>query len=333
MNSDSARRIFLALDGGGTKTLCLVADDGGEVLGLGVGGGANANIVTAAAARASILDAVSTAWERSGIASPPAQVAISGPTLAYATEALTTITGATSIFRIGEWDAAWASVRPWLAPDLPQDVAVMVDAGTGSTAGGMNRAGDHVAVGGWGWLLGDEGSGFWIGLQAVKAAIMAGDGRGQPTALTQAIRTTLELSSLRDLIPLVYQGERAPLVARLAPIVIQVANAGDAVAADIVGDAGHELARMVTVIIRRLEIEALRFAVIPFGSVFKAGPLLLTPFRADVHQVAPQAEMVLPRYESVVGTLLAAMEREGVDVPAMWSAMATGLERYPRLCV
>lgn len=324
----------MALDGGGTKTLCLVADGRGAVLGLGAGGGANANIVPEATARRSILDALHGAWDQSGAADPPAAVAISGPTLAYVTQAIAEVTGATSISRVGEWEAAWASVRPWLDSDLPRDVAVMVDAGTGSTAGGMNRAGDRAAVGGWGWLLGDEGSGFWIGLRAVQAAIQAEDGRGRPTALGDAICAALALPSLHAMIPPVYQGaQRVSLVAQLAPTVVRVAQSGDGVAQGILHDAGRELARMVTVVIRRLDIGAMRFAVVPFGSVFKAGPLILEPFRKRMHQVAPRAVMVLPRYESVVGTLLVAMARGGVVAPDVWPTLTAALERFPRLCL
>jgi N-acetylglucosamine kinase-like BadF-type ATPase len=331
---DVSRRTFLALDGGGTKTFCLVADARGRLLGFGAGGGANANIVPAATARRSILDAVEGAWAESEAAGPPAQVAISGPTLAYVTQTIGEVTGAGTTSRVGEWEAAWASVRPWLAPDMPRDVAVMVDAGTGSTAGGMNRDGRRATVGGWGWLLGDEGSGFWIGLQAVQAAIWAEDGRGRPTALGEAICAALDLPSLHALIPLVYQSAHGEsLIASLAPTVAAVAGAGDRVASDMLAEAGRELARMVTVVIRRLGIGAERFAVIPFGSVFKAGPLILAPFREGVRLVAPGANIVLPRYESVVGTLLVAMERGGVAVPDVWPTLAADLARYPRLCL
>jgi N-acetylglucosamine kinase len=327
---------FLALDGGGTKTLCLIADDQGHILGHGAGDGANANLVSESVARHSIKKAVETAWTMAGRPAPPQQAVISGPVIALATEIVAGATGAVSISRVSEWEAAWSSVRPWLARDydLPLDVAVMIDAGTGSTAGGGNQAGQHVTVGGWGWLLGDEGSGFWIGLRAVQAAILAEDGRGPPTVLPEAICTHLGLTSLHELIPRVYQSEvGVRQIASLGPVVSEVARRGDRQARAILTAAGHELARMVIVIIRRLQIRNEAFAVIPFGSVFKAGELILTPFRTEVLSVAPKAQVVLPRYESVVGTLLVAMQQGGIHTPQVWSDLERALAGVKRIQV
>lgn len=333
MNTD----IFLALDGGGTKTLCLIADAEGHILGYGTGGGANANLVPAEVARASMLGAVQEAWTASGLSSQRGRLAaISGPTGERSPDIVADVTGIVDAIRVGESDAAWASVRPWVARDygLDLDVAVMVDSGTGSTSGGRNRDGRKVTVGGWGWLLGDEGSGFWIGRQAVRAAIFAEDGRGAPTALPRAICAALALRELHDLVPLIYQGPqgRRP-IAGLAPLVVEVARQGDTVARQILAAAGRELAAMACAVIRHLDIAAEIFAVVPFGSVFKAGDLILDTFRAGILQEAAGARFVFPRYESVVGTLLSAMAHAGIAPADVWARMEAELAQLPRLLV
>ncbi|MGC9347235.1 MAG: BadF/BadG/BcrA/BcrD ATPase family protein [Anaerolineae bacterium] len=329
-------RTFLALDGGGTKSLCLVADDRGRILGHGAGGGANVNLVPETVARRSIRDAVETAWAAAGVPAAPQQAVISGPVISLTQAIIAETTGALSISRVSESEAAWNSVRPWLARDydLPLDTAVMIDAGTGSTAGGRNQAGQHVGVGGWGWLLGDEGSGFWIGLKAVQAAIQAQDGRGPSTMLLEGICAHLNLTSLHELIPRVYQSKRGVRqIASLGPLVSELARRGDEQSQAILAVAGYELARMVNVIVLRLGIGKQAFAVIPFGSVFKAGDVLLTPFRTAVLKVAPRAQVVLPRYESVVGTLLVAMQRGDIPTAQVWSDIERALADVKRIQV
>ncbi len=114
------------------------------------------------------------------------------------------------------------------------------------------------------------------------------------------------------------------------PIVARVAQEGDAVAISILAEAGRGLAAMVTTIIRRLSIAAETFAVVPFGSVFKAGDLIVSPFWDEVTAVAPRASVVFPRYESVIGTLLLALAQGERDTATIWAqveAEASGLAR------
>jgi len=90
-----------------------------------------------------------------------------------------------------------------------------------------------------------------------------------------------------------------------------VAAEGDAKAREILGRAGRELAEASIAVIRRLGMGDQEFPLVPFGSVFKAGPWLVVPFEEEVTQAAPKAVITFPRYEPVVGTLLIAMQRGG----------------------
>jgi len=333
--------LFVALDSGGTKTLCLVVDGEGRLVGSGSGGGANPNLVGEVTARESVRRAVEQAWARAiaqgrGHDGGPVWAALSGPSTAQAESILREVTGATTVQRISESEAAWAGVRPWIGReyDLPLDIVVTVDAGTGSTASGRNRAGDRVTVGGWGWLLGDEGGGFWVGLQGVRAAVYGEDGRGEPTQLAEAIRRTLGLSRLWELVPMVYgSAEGRQRIASLAPVVADVARAGDVVARGILGDAGRQLGTMVVAVVQRLHLEDEAFAVVMFGSVFKAGPALLGAFRSTVSEAAHRAVPVVARYESVVGTLVSAMACAGVDAAEVWPRLEADLAATPRVLV
>ena len=326
---EAAQCCFLGIDGGGTKTICLVAQGTGQVLGAGLGGPINLNFVSEKMARESIAQAVGDAWRRAGPPGvSPALAVISGPIpLSIAQEVIAGETGVERVIHAGEGEAAWQAALPW----LDFDCGVTVDAGTGSLAFGFNREGKRAGAGGWGTILGDEGSGYWIGIQAMRAAVRAEDGREPPTRLREAICRALEIEDLRELIPLMYRrGMARHEVAALCPVVAEVARQGDPKAQAILAEAGRELALAVEAVIHKLGMEDEEFAVIPFGSVFKAGDLILTPFWEAVLKVAPRAKLVPLRYEPVVGALLMAMREGGVRLDdQLLARLEEGLHSEP----
>jgi len=306
---------FLGIDGGGTKTLCLVADESGHVLGLGQGGPANTNFTSEETARRSIFEAVSSAWMASGPPPAPPKLAIlTGPIpTPFVAEAVRQEAGGEQVTHAGEGEGAWAAALAW----RKYDCGVAVGAGTGAVAWGFNCRGQQATASAWGALLGDEGGGYWIAIEALRAIVRAEDGREPPTRLREALCKTLGIkNSLWELIPLLHhKGAMSRReIAALCPVVAQVAREGDAKALEILTRAGEELGLAATAVIRRLGLVGEKFGVVPFGSVFKAGEMILGPFRETIWRVAPQAEFIFPRYEPVVGALLLALQRGGVVV-------------------
>lgn len=139
---------------------------------------------------------------------------------------------------------------------LGQREGVLVLAGTGSLAYGANAAGDTALVGGWGYLLDDAGSGYWIGRRGLEAVARAADGRGPETGLTSVLLTALDLQTPQDLIVWLYRSAaaRSREIAQLAPLVIELATNADPVAQGIISDAAGELALAAQTVIRRLEL-------------------------------------------------------------------------------
>ncbi len=306
---------FLGIDGGGTKTICLVADDRGHILGMGRGGPANTNFVPEETARRSIGDAVAGAWAAAGRPAQRPGLAIQTGPIPHALveEAVRRETGCEQVLHVAEGEGAWYAALAW----REYACGVAVDAGTGSMAYGFNRAGEHAVASAWGAFLGDEGSGYWIAVQALRAIVRAEDGREPPTRLREAICGVLKISNLWDLIPLLHhKGMSRQEIAAFCPLVVEVARAGDAKARAILTAAGEELALAGTAVIRRLGMAEEAFGVVPFGSVFKAGEPILRPFEEGITRVAPRAAFVFPRYEPVVGALLIALQRGGVEVDA-----------------
>jgi N-acetylglucosamine kinase-like BadF-type ATPase len=125
---------------------------------------------------------------------------------------------------------------------LAGEPGLIMIAGTGSIVLGSNAAGDRARVGGWGYLLGDEGSGFYIARRALMAVLRAHDGRGRETMLSKVILDGLKLNSPDLIVPRIYrQGMSHTEIADLAPLVFAAAGQGDAVAREILQGAGREL--------------------------------------------------------------------------------------------
>lgn len=145
---------------------------------------------------------------------------------------------------------------------------IVVIAGTGSNAAGRDAAGRTARVGGHGYLLGDEGGGYWIGRQAVTAALRAADGTGPPTALTALVER-----AFASLVGAEQQVHRHPtdrqLLARLVPAVALAAGDGDAVAAGILTAAADHLADLADAVRARLG----PLPVAGVGGIFRCAPV------------------------------------------------------------
>jgi N-acetylglucosamine kinase-like BadF-type ATPase len=131
-----------------------------------------------------------------------------------------------------------------LAAGTPDGWGLAVIAGTGSIAFAKNPGGDIDRAGGWGYLLGDEGSAYQIALGALRAVARSADGVAPPTALTERVLKFMDLPNAPEMIPTVYRrGWDRAAIATMAPMVLEVADAGDAVAQGIVRKEAEELAR------------------------------------------------------------------------------------------
>ncbi|QJW93647.1 N-acetylglucosamine kinase [Frigoriglobus tundricola] len=130
------------------------------------------------------------------------------------------------------------------AAGTPDGWGLAIIAGTGSIAFALDAHGRDARAGGWGYLLGDEGSAFRVGLLGLRAACRAADAIGEPTALLPVLLGELGSTDARDLIPAVYRGKwDKAAIAGLAPLVLNAAAAGDRAATAIFEQEARELAR------------------------------------------------------------------------------------------
>ncbi|QRG66495.1 N-acetylglucosamine kinase [Brevibacillus choshinensis] len=147
---------------------------------------------------------------------------------------------------------------------------ILVIAGTGSIAFGVNEAGETARSGGWGHRVGDEGSGYWIGKKAITAVLKAEDGRGEPTVLKERLLPFIDLARVDELFNWTYSPHYSvDKVGELSVLVSQAADQGDLVALQILETAGEELALAARAVIERLQMKNKPFHMILQGGVLQ----------------------------------------------------------------
>ncbi|MCA9742251.1 MAG: hypothetical protein H6695_19105 [Deferribacteres bacterium] len=185
---------------------------------------------------------------------------------------------------------------------------IIVIAGTGSIAFGKSPSGEVFRCGGWGYLLGDEGSGFAIGRNAITAALQAWDGRGPTTALKQKMETFFEVDSIEQAITVIYQNYATRgALAQCAPLVFEAAQQGDQVALRIVTDAAGELARLVVILWQQFA-ESGAGHVALLGNLFQ-NDLLHAHVASMLQQRTPTVTIVEPDFPADIGAALLGMEK------------------------
>jgi N-acetylglucosamine kinase-like BadF-type ATPase len=286
--------VVAGIDAGGTKTRAFVVTRAGEVVGRGAGGGGN--LLSSPDPQGSIAAALQTALA----GRRPSAVVLS----------------CAGGDRPGERERGREILAGLLGGDVPVDVThdakaalyagdrsgcgVVLIAGTGSIAYGRNGEGDEERAGGWGYLIGDEGSAVWIGLEGLRAATHAVDGRGAPTAIVSNLLRELGVAELMDVLPLVYgRPHPSPAVIASARAVGLAASASDMIAVGILRRGGNALARAATVVAVSLGLAD--GPVYLAGGAFEQLPALATHVRSELLTMLPRAAVEPVREEPAMG--------------------------------
>lgn len=189
---------------------------------------------------------------------------------------------------------------------------IIVIAGTGVICFGRAPTGEIIRVGGWGYLLGDEGSGFSVAQAALIAALKDWDGRGGATALREIFEQHFNVASIELIISKIYTPDfDRGKFAELAPLVFAAADNGDAVAQEIIKTAGRGHGHLIRAALQRGSWPT-PVPVALIGNLFRRREVLLP----GLWEIVPEKQFALiaPRFEPVIGAALLAMSTAGIKI-------------------
>jgi len=293
--------IFLGIDGGGSKTSCLIGDET-SILGKGTAAGSNVVRVGEAQARDALATATRQARAAANIAPSQINKTCVGLAGAARPEIRELVHQIVAELVSGEIEVV-GDIVIVLEAAFGGGPGVIVIAGTGSIAHGRNAEGQTARAGGWGFAISDEGSGHWIGREVVAAAIRACDGGGvQNSRALESLMKCWGLDTREQLVPAA-NATPPPDFAALFPAVLALADSRDPIALDVLVRAGAELANLAGTVIRRLFPQSGPVPVAMSGGVFGSSPFVRQVFCENLRSKHPQAAINPTVIEPVLGAL------------------------------
>jgi glucosamine kinase len=306
-------QIVIGIDGGGSKTHAIVADESGTQIAEATGPGSAVRPGEEDASADVIAQVARDAMEKAKLTDAPRVLSV----------------GVAGVGREAAKQALWQSLA---GREIAGEVVVHTDfaialddafgdgpgvlliAGTGSAAFGRSPAGSTGRCGGWGPVIGDEGSGTWIGKRALSIVTAAADGRESQTALTGAVLTAAEVNEVADLIPWAAGASRQQ-IASLAPVVFSVAEGGDLRANAVISLAVEELMLHIRALSQQLfGDERAAIPVALAGGLMSRGSVLRKRLEHRLRAAVPGAQVKSGQVVPARGAVRAGLRLVGVEV-------------------
>jgi N-acetylglucosamine kinase len=309
-------KIVLGIDGGATSTKAVLATTQGVILGYGQAGPSCTDDVSIDSTRKNIGAAVDQAWDAYGQEARPADAAFLGiagvvteADCAIIEEIATSLNLADADFLGFDHD-----VRIALAGALALQPGIVLIAGTGSSCYGSNAEGFACRVGGWGYLLDDVGSSYYLGLEAMRAIVRSEDGRLGPTALLEPLMGVLGIRDIQEIITRLYLPRMRKIeIAGLASLVLDIAQKGDTIAQKIVQDGQNGLAHLVEIAAQRLGFQPNEVLVAVIGGVAHSGEYYKQGLYDAICAHVPGVNIQEPTLSPVIGAALLAIQNLGEE--------------------
>jgi N-acetylglucosamine kinase-like BadF-type ATPase len=302
-------KLYLGIDGGGSHSTACLSDDHGNVIARAGGGLGNPNHASDAELTANFTGLLARLFPASGPYKADCVSVFAGMAGVTCQE-----TGNRVRRVLGDCGLGHATIgvdhdiRVALAGGLTGRPGIALIAGTGSSCYGRNARGDTWQSGGWGSLIGDEGSGYSIGRNAMAASVRMADGRQPETPLGRAVFDWLGISDVSEILERIYGQELTrPQIAAFAPTVLQLAAEEDIAALEILSTGAHELALMVAANHDKLPT-ATEPEVVITGGLGTAENYSQIIESAILH-LLPQARVRAPELDAATGAALLAIEQ------------------------
>ena len=305
--------LLAGVDGGATKTVAVVGRLDGTLLGSARAPPSNYHNVGVKKAAKSIRASVSVACRRASAPARNLETVVMGLAAMDSPRDFLVGRKVANLTHLGKRRIVkHDSVIALYAATLGRP-GIVVNAGTGSFAAGIDANGRVIRAGGWGNIIDDEGSAYDVGKLAIRAALRALDGRGRKTAILKMLVPRLKLRTLEDVVHEVHEKPMSvEEIAAISRLAAQAALKGDRVARDILAQEGRALASLVSAIARRLNMTRDKPDIYCTGGLFRAGAAVLDPFRRELRKNVRRFAIRRPSFEPVVGAFILALGEGGV---------------------
>lgn len=301
----------IGIDGGGTKTAAVILDTAGRIHGYGEGGPSTYGIVSEAVTRESIETAAKIACREAGLSTPVFAAAFLGlgnVVSALDRSAVRAIAASLELAPV-ERIGVDHDCRIALSGGLSGRPGIVLIAGTGTSCFGMDDQQQTWRAGGWGPLIDDEGSSYWLGIQAMRAAILDYDKRGEPTLLGQMVQEHMQLKEMNELMNRLYAaGMTRTDIAALAPLVFEAAGLNDLVAMRIIQSGCLSMASCVETVAHRLRMDPRQSELAVVGGLTRAGDALMQPLTNAVLNRLPGYRIILAELSPAIGAGILALQ-------------------------
>ncbi|MCX7626273.1 MAG: hypothetical protein N2Z21_08695 [Candidatus Sumerlaeaceae bacterium] len=303
-------RYVIGIDGGGTKTLGAIADEEGKIIAQYEVGSTNHHSNPLEVVKANLGELITTLLAKAGV---------------QATDVACVCSGMAGVDRPDDK----ALVKSMMAEFLPNALAIPVNdglialvggtmravgiiviSGTGSIAVGVNKQGIQGRAGGWGHILGDEGSGYMIGLRGLRAVCRAYDGRTGPTLLQDLVMKHFGFDRPEQILGWTkqVQGSKTEIGA-LSRLVHEAHSRGDATATQILREEAEELALAAAAVARKLFADDNDYEVVVGGGNLRKSRPFFEMFQQAVAKRLPGIPVIMPRREPVEGAVIYALDQ------------------------
>jgi len=298
----------LGIDGGGSKTAAAVSN-GQATFSAQASTGCNLNTISYEVARAALAEAVHGALAAARIERGDVAAVCAG------------VAGGAAPDRAAKIAAILSELLPQAEVHVTGDTVIALQAafdagpgvvcisGTGSVAFGRNERGEITRAGGWGRIVSDEGSGHWIGHQAVMDCLCAMD-QGRSSLLITEIMRYWQIATREQLVLRCHR-DPIPNFSDLFPVVLRVAELRDPLANEILDSAALRLARITQVVLRRLWASRGVHSVAMTGSVFAHSSRVRHVYGNLIRADRPEVHVRLSHRHPIEGALQLAWERLG----------------------
>jgi len=300
----------IGIDGGGTKTLMKLADLDGNLLAYCEGGPANMNSINR-----SVLEDTLTRLVSDGLKQIMGKqsdcrglcLGMAGAGRPAEKQILKEILG-----RLGFNETAMVTDDAHIAlyGGVGSDEGIILISGTGSICYGRNSHGEACRAGGWGYIIGDDGSGYDLGLSALKHTVRGFDKREENSLLSTMIMERLKIDSVDKLVSLIYRSDEGrKIIAGLAPVVDEACRGGDYYAERILKNAVSELFKITEAVIKGLDLSNVPIQLAFGGSVLLNSKYIGNNLRDIIAGLYPEIRIFNVKSDAAWGAVHMALDQ------------------------